>query len=109
MMSRWTPDVPPKIGHGVPVPARSFKIVVVLESGQDASAIRATTPALAVTMPNDESAKQKSWEQYLTTIRSVEDATGFDFDPNVPTGVQESFDRHGWVEPPSARHVSSLD
>lgn len=100
---------PPKIGRGVPVPVRSFKIVVVLEPGQDASAIRPNTPALAVTMPNDESAKQKSWEQYLTTIRSVEDATGFDFDPNVPTDVQESFDRQGWVEPPSARHVSSLD
>ena len=75
--------------HEIPVPSSSFKIIVVLEPGEGASAVTASTRTLAVIMPNDISAKHRQWADFTTTIRSIEERSGYDFEPALPRALQE--------------------
>ncbi len=61
------------------VPQALFKVVVGFGGSPPPGATRtATAWGLAVAIPNAPTATQ-SWESYRTTIREVEDRTGFDF------------------------------
>ena len=96
---------PKRIGRGVAVPRASFKVIV---AALDPGAVRADTPTLAVVMPNEKSVKLEPYTAFVTTIRSVEESSGYDLDSLVPREIQDALETHqGWVEPPSARHVSS--
>ncbi len=78
--------------HEIPVPASSFKIIVVLEPGEGASAVTAKTQTIAVIMPNDASAKHRQWTDFTTTIRAIEDRSGYDFEPDLPRAVQDALE-----------------
>ena len=71
------------------VPATLWKILIVVPSGADATfQITENTRVIAVNIPNDQSAADKPWRAYLTSVDSLEALTGYDFMPNVPTDVQ---------------------
>lgn len=76
-------------GHRVAVPRASYKVIVVLERGQDARAVRADTKVIAAIMPNTREAKLHEWTDYAVSIREVERATGYDFLARVPRDVQD--------------------
>ena len=73
----------------VTVPARSWKVVVILPTGtDDATRVSTSTRVIAVDIPNDNSIST-SWGTYRTSIDAIEAATGFDILSAVPTSVQQ--------------------
>ncbi|UFH54187.1 DNA/RNA non-specific endonuclease [Spirosoma sp. KNUC1025] len=72
------------------VPATLWKILVVVPAGSDNTfQITANTRVIAVTIPNTQTAADKTWQAYLTSIDALETLTGYDFLSNVPTDVQQ--------------------
>jgi endonuclease G len=73
----------------VTVPARCWKVVVVLPTGDnDASRVSSATRVIAVDVPNDNSLST-SWGTYRTSVDTIEDATGLDLLSAVPSAVQQ--------------------
>ncbi|HVW24376.1 MAG TPA: DNA/RNA non-specific endonuclease [Polyangiaceae bacterium] len=81
-------DDPKTIGHGVAVPRASFKIIVELSSGQSANDVTATTPTVAVEMPNEPGVGRRPWQDFVTSIDRIEADTGYDFLTAVAENVQ---------------------
>jgi len=69
----------------VTVPGRVWKVMVVLDSTDDA--VDRGTEVIAVDMPNSDRI-ESDWQQYRTTIDRIEIATGYDLLSDVPTGIQ---------------------
>lgn len=71
------------------VPATLWKILVVVPAGADNTfQITSNTRVIAVNIPNDQSAADKPWQAYLTSIDALETITGYDFLSNVPIDIQ---------------------
>ena len=73
-------------GGNVTVPARTWKVVLVLPkaSGDDISRVNCSTRTIAVDMPNIQGIRNDPWENYLTTVDAVETLTQYDFFQNLP-------------------------
>lgn len=83
-------------GH-VTVPARTWKVVMVLSKagGDDVARVTASTRTIAVDMPNIQGIRTgntNDWQTYLTTVDAVETMTGYDFFSNVPPSIQNSIE-----------------
>lgn len=79
------------IGNGqVTVPAKCWKVVLGIENGtgtaEDIARVGPNSRMIAVVMPNEEGLGQ-SWSKYRTTVREVEQLTGYKFFTNVPADV----------------------
>lgn len=73
----------------VTVPARCWKVVVVLPAGdEDARRVAATTRVIAIDTPND-NALSPGWGTYRTSVDAIEAATGYDLLSAVPAAVQQ--------------------
>jgi endonuclease G len=66
--------------------------VVNARPGLGLSGINEKTRVIAVIMPNSQGIKNKAWTEFRTTVRDLEQQTGFDFLSNLPTTVQESLE-----------------
>jgi len=76
-------------GH-VNVPSNVWKIAVVLPVGNgDLLRVTNTTRVIAVNTPNINSI-QSDWKQYIVTVRSIEQATGYDLLSALPQSVQNA-------------------
>jgi len=76
-------------GH-VTVPARIWKVMVILPEGQDDLQRLATDPSvrvLVIDTPNDNGI-DPDWRQYLTSVDKVEAATGLDLLSALPQATQ---------------------
>jgi endonuclease G len=80
----------------VSIPARNWKIVVVVPSGRGnpLQRIKSNTRVIAVDMPNRNGprVKESPWTGYRTTVRKLEQATGYNFLANVPQAVQDAIE-----------------
>lgn len=77
-------------GGKLTVPATLYKIIVVVPGGTDSTfQVTPNTRVIAVNIPNTQSAADKPWRAYLTTVDALEQLTGYDFLSNVPTEVQQ--------------------
>jgi endonuclease G len=79
------------IGGGrVTVPARCWKVVVVVEDGtgtaDDLGRVTANNRVIAVTMPNDQTVGH-GWAKYRVSVADVEKLTGYVFFDRVPPAV----------------------
>ncbi|WP_426492042.1 DNA/RNA non-specific endonuclease [Hymenobacter sp. 102] len=73
----------------VTVPARIWKVVVILPVGDnDAARVTAETRVIAVDTPNDNTINT-NWGQYRTTVDAIEAATGYDLLSAVAPAVQQ--------------------
>ncbi|MBC9929543.1 DNA/RNA non-specific endonuclease [Chitinophaga qingshengii] len=80
-------------GNRVNVPARIWKVIVVLPEGNnDLKRISRQTRIIAVNTPNDNQVNTK-WSAYLTSIADIEKATGYRLLSNVPAAVREELVR----------------
>ena len=72
----------------IAVPARTWKVVLVLPSGtNDVSRVTTSTRCIAVVMNNDQ-VTSAAWGTYRVSVDAVEAMTGYDFFSNVPTEIQ---------------------
>lgn len=78
-----------KIKNNVAVPDSCFKIVVVLNKGEDLSDITDNTRIEAVIIPNKLGVRKHKWQRYKRTVREIEQSTGYDFLSEVPNEVQD--------------------
>jgi endonuclease G, mitochondrial len=77
------------IGIGIVVPAKTWKIIVVLSNGNsDLGRINTSTRVMAVLMPNDQTVSSQPWGNYRVSVDSIESLTGYDFLSNVPANIQ---------------------
>ncbi|AEY64851.1 DNA/RNA non-specific endonuclease [Clostridium sp. BNL1100] len=77
------------VGNGVVVPAKTWKIIVVLPNGNnDISRITTQTRVIAVLMPNDQTCSSKPWGNYRVSVDSIEALTGYDFLSSVSASIQ---------------------
>ena len=76
-------------GH-VTVPAYTWKVALVLQSGSgdDVSRVTCSTRTIAVLMPNTQGIRNIPWQNFLTTVDAIEQATGYDLYSNLPPAVQ---------------------
>lgn len=73
----------------VTVPARVWKVLVVLPNGaNDLSRVSSSTRVIAVNTPNINSINS-DWKQYRTSVDAIESATGYDLLSNVSASVQQ--------------------
>ncbi|WP_143092786.1 DNA/RNA non-specific endonuclease [Arsenicibacter rosenii] len=73
----------------ITVPATLWKIIVVLPVGSnDISRLSTNTRIIAVSIPNRQTAADKPWTAYLTSIKDIERMTGYDFLSEVPKDLQ---------------------
>ena len=73
----------------VTVPARCWKVVVILPRGtNDATRVAGSTRVIAIDTPNDNSVST-TWGTYRTSVDAIEAATGYDLLSAVPTAVQQ--------------------
>ena len=74
----------------VRVPARLWKVVVVLSEGDDdLQRIDEQTLVIAVDMPNRQGIRGTAWQAYRATVDQIEQETGYDLLANVNPSVQE--------------------
>lgn len=77
-------------GDRVEVPARTWKIVVVLDRpGQGVDAITDATRVIAIDIPNNQGIRERNWRSFRVSVDQLETATGYDFLSKVPEGVQQ--------------------
>ena len=81
-----------KIKGKITVPTNFWKIVVVLPPDADVSAINQNTRVIAVDMPNVSGIKEKNWHDYRTTVRQIEQKTGYNFFSNLPQNLQNALE-----------------
>jgi len=75
-------------GGLVVVPSNIWKVIVVLPNGNnDLSRITTSTRVIAVNTPNINTISS-DWTQYITTVKSIETATGYTLLSNVPANVR---------------------
>ena len=73
----------------VTVPARTWKVLVVLPEGSsDAGRVTTSTRVIAVNMPNSNTINT-DWGTYRCTVNSIETATGYNILSAVSTAVQD--------------------
>ena len=76
----------------VTVPARCWKVVVILPTGlDDATRVTAGTRVIAIDTPND-NAISTTWGTYRTSVDAIETATGLDILSAVPAAVQQAIE-----------------
>jgi endonuclease G len=77
------------LGNRISVPARFWKVVVVLPNGNDdIKRINKDTRVIAVDMPNDQTANSYQWHHYRTSVDAIEKATGYDLLSKTPVDIQ---------------------
>ena len=74
------------IGHGVAVPAKTWKIIVVLPEN---SKVTKTTRVITVLMPNTQDCSKQPWTSYRVSVDTIEKLTGYDFLSNIPVDIQK--------------------
>lgn len=77
-----------KIRQRITVPSNFWKVIVVLPEGLPVTAIGPDTRVIAVDMPNSQGIKNQNWRKYRTTVRRLEQKTGYDFFADLPPGLQ---------------------
>lgn len=76
-------------GSQVTVPARCWKVIVVLPVGSnDAMRVSNTTRVIAVDMPNTQASSSQQWGSYRVSVAALQSILGYDLLSNVPADVQ---------------------
>lgn len=78
-----------RLRRRITVPTNCWKIIVVLPPGGTNGDVNGQTRVIAVDMPNVESIAKDRWQKYKTTVRSLEERTGYNFFSNLPPELQD--------------------
>jgi len=81
------------------IPAYLWKVLLILPTatGDDRARITATTEVIAIWTPNDESVANRSWQEYQTSVRCIEQRTGLDLFAAVDDTVEPLLEGEGCI------------
>ncbi len=89
------------------VPARIWKVVVVIPSGnQDLKRINSKATLIAIDTPNENSINP-NWMQYVCSVRDIEKKTGYNLLSNLPKAVQDSIEVTRYTGTPKSRQATA--
>ncbi len=71
----------------VAIPLSTWKVILVVPRGAGPESVNASTPVVAVDMPNDGRAGA-DWHRYITTVDAIEARTGYELFANVSQAAQ---------------------
>jgi endonuclease G len=75
--------------NGITVPARTWKVIVVLDNpGSGAGGVTTLTRVIAIDMPNSQGIRSIPWQNYRTTVDSIEQKTGYNLLSSVASSIQ---------------------
>lgn len=78
-----------KIKDKITIPETFWKIAVVIPKNLPPSSINEKTRVIAVEMPNLQAIKDTDWFIYRTTVREIENKTGYNFFSSLPQNLQD--------------------
>ena len=81
-----------KIKKKVTIPTNNWKVAVAVPAGSSISAINENTRVIAVDMPNVKGIKNADWQTYRTTVRDIEQKTGYNLFSNLPQNLQDALE-----------------
>ena len=81
-----------KLKKKVTVPTNCWKIIVAVPQGANISAIDENTHVIAVDMPNVKGIANEDWRKFRTTVRSIEQKTGYNFLSALPQNLQDTLE-----------------
>lgn len=81
-----------KIKNKIMIPEKVWKIAVAVPAGSGIGAINEKTRIIAVDMPNVKGIKNADWQIYRTSVRDLEQKTGYNFFSNLPQNLQDSIE-----------------
>ncbi|NOT46379.1 MAG: DNA/RNA non-specific endonuclease, partial [Acidobacteria bacterium] len=74
----------------VVVPTNCWKVIAFVPKGR--SEIDERTRIIAVDVPNSDGIENNSWEKYKTTVRAIEERTGYDLLSTLPRELQDKLE-----------------
>jgi endonuclease G, mitochondrial len=77
----------------VTAPAGCWKVIMLIPAGMPHTAIDERTQIYAVDMPNVDGLENRSWEEFRTTIRAIEERTGLDLFAHLPRELQDVLEK----------------
>lgn len=82
-----------KVKKKVTIPTNNWKVAVAVPAGSSLpSALNENTRVIAVDMPNVKGIKNADWQTYRTTIRDIEQKTGYNLLSNLPQNLQNALE-----------------
>ena len=90
---------------GINVPDRLWKVIVVMNPGDNISDVNPSTSIIAVDMPNDAGVDGQTWQNYSLKIKTLEEilknSTGlnYNFFSNVRKDIREILEEKGTITP----------
>lgn len=81
-----------KLKNKITVPTNCWKIIVAVPQGASVSAINNQTHVIAVDMPNATGIASEDWRKFRTTVRQIEQRTGYNFLSNLPQNLQDALE-----------------
>jgi endonuclease G len=81
-----------KIKKKVTIPTNNWKVAVAVPAGSNVSAVNENTRVIAVDMPNVKGIKNADWQTYRTTVRDIEQKTGYNLLSNLPQNLQNALE-----------------
>lgn len=82
----------------VAVPTNCWKVIALVPRGHGADQIDERTRIFAVDMPNVDGIDDQPWEKYKTTVRKIEERTGYDLFSTLPRAVQDQIETRTEME-----------
>ncbi|MDR0926834.1 MAG: DNA/RNA non-specific endonuclease [Ignavibacteria bacterium] len=76
----------------IAIPDSCWKVALLVSNKNTLSDVDSTTQTIAIMMPNINGLKGKKWTQYITSVRNVEKATGYDFFNALPINIQDAIE-----------------
>ncbi len=72
----------------ITVPDSFWKVALILPNGtNDIDRVTTSTRVIAINVPNDQGIST-NWAQFITTVNSVENLTGYDLLENIPNSIE---------------------
>ena len=84
-----------KLKRQVSVPTNFWKVIIAVPQGGDPSSVNSRTHVIAVDMPNVSGIASDSWRKYTTTVRAIEQKTGYDLLSALPQALQDDLETKG--------------
>lgn len=81
-----------KLKKKVTIPTNNWKVAVVVPADSDVSAVNANTRVIAVDMPNVKGILRADWQTYRTSVRQIEQNTGYNLFSNLPQNIQDALE-----------------
>ncbi len=87
----------------VAVPTNCWKVIALVPRGRGVDKIDDGTRIIAVDMPNIDGIEDEPWESYATTVRAIEERTGYDLFAFLPRELQDKIETRKEIRSPSGR------